>query len=157
MATLDNNVSLVSKVRSRLSTQRMVQTRGRVTQMIGLVIESQGPTASVGEMCRVVSPGRPDGVLAEVVGFRDQTALMMPLGDVGGIEMGSTVTPRRSSAMVPVGDAMLGRVFDGLGNPLDDAGPVDYTDHMPLYADPINPLRRRAIDEPAWMGIKAID
>ena len=62
MATPDNNVSLVSKVRSRLSTQRMVQTRGRVTQMIGLVIESQGPTASVGEMCRVVSPGRPDGV-----------------------------------------------------------------------------------------------
>ncbi len=129
---------------------------GKVTKVVGLIVEGSVPGARVGSLCEIAITGqRP--VLAEVVGFRDQTALMMPLGDVGGIEMGSTVTPRRSTAMVPVGDSMLGRVFDGLGNPLDDLGPVNYTDQMPLYAEPINPLRRRAIDEPAWMGIKAID
>ena len=129
---------------------------GKVTRVVGLIIEGSVPEARIGSLCEIAVQGQ-RSVLAEVVGFRDQTALMMPLGAIGGIEMGSTVTPRRTTAMVPVGDDMLGRVFDGLGVPLDDLGPVKYTAQMPIYADPINPMRRRIIDEPAWMGIKAID
>ena len=157
MATLDNNVSLVSKVRSRLSTQRMVQTRGRVTQMIGLVIESQGPTASVGEMCRVVSPGRPDGVLAEVVGFRDKKLLLMPLGETHGICPGSEVVATGHSLRVPVGDELLGRVLDGLGQPLDDLGDIPRMPLAELDLEPPHPLKRNRITETFETGIKAID
>ena len=95
--------------------------------------------------------------MAEVVGFRGETALMMPLSDIGGVEMGSRVRRVTSSATVAVGDEMLGRVFDGMGVPLDGRPAPTNTTEVPLYADPINPLQRRLIDEPAWTGIKAID
>ena len=75
----------VRQIRSRLSNTRLVENRGRVTQMIGLVIESQGPMASVGEICRIVSRITGKNLLAEVVGFRDRNLLLMPLGDAQGI------------------------------------------------------------------------
>lgn len=131
-------------------------TEGKVTQVVGLVIEGTVPDVRVGTLCEIfVNDEQP--VMAEVVGFRGNTALMMPLGEVSGIRMGSRIRPRSTAATVSVGSQMLGRVFDGLGRPLDGKGPIMSEAEMPLYAEPINPMKRRMIDEPAWTGIKAID
>ncbi|MCB9536351.1 MAG: FliI/YscN family ATPase [Myxococcales bacterium] len=129
---------------------------GKVTQVVGLVIEGFVPGARVGSLCEITT-GPHDSVTAEVVGFRERTALMMPLGDVGGVQMGAQVTPRSALAHVSVGPGLLGRVLDGLGRPLDGQPLPDGERDMPLYAEPMNPLQRRPIDEPLWLGIRAID
>ena len=140
----------------RLDDSRDLNEEGKVTQVVGLVVEGYVPGASVGSMCRIeLAAGK--FIMAEVVGFREGTALMMPLGDVGGIQMGSKIRRLKTAATVPAGYGMLGRVFDGLGQPLDGKPMPAFDAQMPLYADPINPMKRRPIDEPAWMGIKAID
>jgi len=146
----------LDQLSQRLDTSKDLAPEGKVTQVVGLVVEGIVPNASVGATCEIIADDqRP--IVAEVVGFRENTALMMPLGDIGGIRMGSKIRRLRTKASVPVGHGMLGRVFDGLGEPLDGRPKPSYEREMPLYADPINPMKRRPIDEPAWMGIKAID
>ena len=147
----------VAKVRSRLSGSRLVQNRGRVTQMIGLVIESQGPMASVGEICRIESQVTGQGTEAEVVGFRDRKLLLMPLGDVQGICPGSEVIATGHSLRVPVGEELLGRVINGLGQPLDDLGEIPRQSVAELNLKTPHPLRRQRITEPFVTGVKAID
>ena len=147
----------LAKVRSRLSSTRLVQNRGRVTQMIGLVIESQGPMASVGEICRIESQVTGQGTEAEVVGFRDRKLLLMPLGDVQGICPGSEVIATGHSLRVPVGDELLGRVINGLGQPLDDLGEIPRQSVAELNLNTPHPLRRQRITEPFVTGVKAID
>ncbi len=129
---------------------------GKVTQVVGLVIEGFVPGARVGSLCEITT-GPDESVTAEVVGFREKTALMMPLGDVGGVQMGAPVTPRKALAHVAVGPGLLGRVLDGLGRPLDGEPLPEGQRDMPLYAEPMNPLQRRPIDQPLWLGIRAID
>ena len=147
----------LAKVRSRLSTTRLVQNRGRVTQMIGLVIESQGPMASVGEICRIESQVTGHATEAEVVGFRDRNLLLMPLGDVHGICPGSEVIATGHSLQVPVGDELLGRVINGLGEPLDELGEIPKQSVAELNLTSPHPLRRERITEPFETGVKAID
>lgn len=130
---------------------------GKVTQVVGLVVEGYVPGARVGSLVDIAVDGQPEPVVAEIVGFRERTALMMPLADIGGIRMGSRITPRAGLARVPCGEAMLGRVFDGLGRPLDGRPMFEPDAELPLYADPINPLQRRPVDTPQWTGIRAID
>lgn len=140
----------------RLTSDLKPVVEGKVTQVVGLVIEGNVPDVQMGTLCEIfVDDAEP--LMAEVVGFRGNTALMMPLDDISGIRMGSRIRPRPTAASVPVGPQMLGRVFDGLGRPLDGKGTFDVDRHMPLYAKPLNPLKRRPIEEPAWTGIKAID
>jgi len=106
----------------RVRLARVTETCGRVVQVIGLVIESEGPVASVGEICRIES-ARHDGVtLAEVVGFRNHHLLLMPLGDLHGIHPGSEVTATGAPMRIGVGNALKGRVLDGLGRPIDGWG-----------------------------------
>ena len=147
----------VRQIRSRLSNTRLVENRGRVTQMIGLVIESQGPLASVGEICRIESRITGQSLLAEVVGFRDRNLLLMPLGDVNGICPGSEVVATGHSLRVPVGEELLGRVIDGMGQPLDDLGPIPQLPLAELDLQTPHPLKRGRIDQPFETGIKAID
>src|SRR5665213_1244977 len=109
----------------RVQTTQLVRNRGRVIQLIGLVIESEGPMAAVGEICRIESARHDGSTLAEVVGFRNHHVLLMPLGDIEGIHPGSEVVALGSSLQVPVGEGLKGRVIDGLGNPLDDKGPIE--------------------------------
>ncbi len=99
---------------------QVVRNHGRVVQLIGLVIESEGPLVAVGEICRIESAGHDGSTLAEVVGFRNHHVLLMPLGEMHGIHPGSEVIALGTALRVPVGDALKGRVIDGLGNPLDD-------------------------------------
>ena len=147
----------LAKVRSRLSNTRLVQNKGRVTQMIGLVIESQGPMASVGEICRIESRVTGQSTEAEVVGFRDRKLLLMPLGEVQGICPGSEVVATGHSLQVPVGDELLGRVVSGLGKPLDDRGAIPKQSIAELNLTAPHPLKRERITEPFVTGIRAID
>ena len=110
---------LITRAQLDLVDLQMVEHRGRVVQLIGLVIESQGPRAAIGEICRLESANQSDGVMAEVVGFRNQNLLLMPLGQMEGIYPGCEVIATGTSLKIPVGEELLGRVLNGLGNPLD--------------------------------------
>lgn len=131
-----------------------VKVTGRVVQVVGLVAEARGPRVHVGEWCTVQTA---DGELpAEVVGFRDDRFLMMPLGPLSGLSPGSEVVPSGRAMRVPAGPALLGRVVDGLGCPLDGR-PLEVREWRPLHADPPNPLHRPRITEPLPTGVRVID
>ncbi len=128
---------------------------GRVSQAVGLVIEAYGRASSIGELCEL---GTGDArLMAEVVGFKDDRVLLMPLGDMRGIGRGALMYPTGRKANVGVGPNLLGRVLDGLGRPIDGKGPLDTVTEMPLYADPINPLDRSRISLPLDLGIRAVN
>ena len=131
-------------------------TKGRVTQVIGLVVEGYVPHARMGATCLIERDGEPP-LEAEIVGFRGDVALMMPMGDLYGIEQGCPVSTQHQAARAGVGKAMLGRVLDGMGRPLDGGPPPAFDEMMPLVAEPINPMKRQVIDTPMWLGIRAID
>jgi flagellum-specific ATP synthase len=128
-----------------------------VVQLTGLVIESEGPPAAVGEVCRIESARPPGSMLAEVVGFRDHHLLLMPLGELHGLHPGAEVTALGEPLQVPVGEAMLGRVLDGLGRPLDGLGPLSGTQKVSIHVPPPHPLRRQRIRHVFETGIKALD
>ena len=134
-----------------------IKTNGKVTQVIGLIIESQGPGANLGELCYVFPNHGSTRIQAEVVGFKENKILLMPLGDLRGIGPGCEVVASGDSFRVGVGPKLLGRILDGLGNPLDSLGPVETIDEYPVNGNPLNPLERKRITEPLSMGVKAID
>ena len=141
----------------RARAARVVESRGRVAQVIGLVIESQGPMAALGEVVRIES-GRRDGTtLAEVVGFRNHHLLLMPLGETHGIHVGSEVVGTGAPLRVPVSDALMGRVIDGLGHPLDGRGTISAPQSVSVKNLPPHPLKRQRIRQQFQTGIKAID
>ena len=135
-----------------------VKLTGKVTQVIGLVIESQGPTVSVGELC-YISSHNPDvpPIPAEVVGFREGYVMLMPVGEMQGIGPGCEVTAAQKMLNVKVGDELLGRVLDGLGNPIDGKGPLLCKTEYSLQADPPHPLSRPRIHDSLYVGVRAID
>ncbi len=136
---------------------RVVETRGHVVRLIGLVIESQGPLAAVGEVCRIKSARHDRITLAEVVGFRDHNLLLMPLGEVHGIHPGSEVAATGLPLQVPVSDELKGRVIGALGDPLDGRGPIRAERHVGVHLRPPHPLRRQRITQAFQTSIKAID
>lgn len=146
---------LLQSLRERLRGCRTIRRTGRVTKSIGIVIESDGPPGQVGELCEIATP---EGTLrAEVVGFRDDRLLMMPLGETKRIAPGSTVVAGGSPMMVPVSEAMLGRVFDGLCRPMDDLPSPAPEGFLPAEAAPPCAMRRQRITEPLTLGVRAID
>ena len=141
----------------RVRETEVIRNHGRVVQLIGLVIESEGPLTGVGEICRIESAGQDGSTLAEVVGFRNHHVLLMPLGELRGIHPGAEVIALGTTLRVPVGDALKGRVIDGLGQPLDDLGPIRSTEDVSLTMQPPHPLKRQRIRHCFRTGIKAID
>lgn len=134
-----------------------VKVNGRVTDVIGLVIESAGPSAMIGEVCSVRRGRQGTSIPAEVVGFRGSRVLLMPLAPMEGIRAGSEVVATRSSHRVAVGEALLGRVLDGLGEPAD-GGPLPACSALyPVQAPPPGALGRARITEPLSLGVRAID
>ncbi len=129
---------------------------GVVTQVVGLTVEAEGPGANLGEVCYIERFGQPP-VKAEVVGFREKKLLLMPLGELTGIGPGSLVTAHRSALSVKVGPQILGRILDGLGNPIDNNGQLRERLSYPLHNQPPNPLERKRIQEPLSVGVRAID
>lgn len=134
-----------------------LRVNGRVTQVIGLTVESQGPDCKIGDVCELYPHFGAEPLLAEVVGFRDYRVLLMPLGDLGAIGPGCDVVNTGEPLTIHVGDALRGRVLDGLGKPMDGlplpAGLHKYSTSNP----PINPLLRPRIREPLSTGVRAID
>jgi|UniRef100_A0A7C3SM48 flagellum-specific ATP synthase len=129
---------------------------GRVEEMVGLVIKSRGPQGPVGAVCYLdMSPG--PSIPAEIVGFRQKQTLLMPHGEVQGLRPEARVVLHDRQPLVPVGPALLGRVIDGLGQPLDGQGPLPYRETRSLYPAPVNPCSRRPISEPLDVGIRAIN
>ena len=130
---------------------------GKVNKIVGLLVEGHNTGSSIGEMCRIYPKDKRDSIMAEVVGFRDGKVLMMAIEGLNGIGPGARILPLGKRADVRVGEHLLGRVIDGLGQPIDDKGRIEYEDEYPLYADTINPLKRGRIREPIDLGIRAIN
>ncbi len=141
----------------RVRQMDTVRISGRVVGAAGLLIESAGPPARLGELCAIARGRHAPPLVAEVVGFRGGNLLLMPLGDMAGVYAGSEVTPRRQQASVAVGDALLGRILDGLGNPIDGKPLPPMEKRYLLYREAPSALERAPLREPMPMGIRAID
>ena len=128
---------------------------GHVTKVQGLLIESRGPQAVVGEQCRIEAAGR--NIPAEVVGFRNDTVQLMPYGETEGIEAGSRVIASGTRLEIPVSKKLLGRVLDCIGRPQDNKGEVASRVHYPAAAPPPDPLKRRRVTQRIVTGVRAID
>lgn len=144
------------QIYAELQEATPIRVYGRVTKVVGLTIESVGPAVHLGELCYIL-PANPEKIAAEVVGFRENTVLMAPLGDISGISPGARVLGSAQRLSVPVGPQLLGRILDGLGNPIDGKGPIATVDSYPLDAPAPNPLQRQRIAKPLSVGVRAID
>src|SRR5688500_13598722 len=133
---------------ARLAGVPRFASHGRVTRVVGLVIEAAGLDVGLGELCRVTSLAGDRSVLAEVVGFHERGVLLMPLGEMDGLHPGSSVLPLGRSFGVDVGPGLLGRILNGLGHPIDGLGKLDVEERVPLSAEPPNPLVREMVGTP---------
>jgi len=134
-----------------------IRSEGSVVQVIGLTIEVSGVKPQIGELCYVYPNDELRRIPAEVVGFREDRTLLMPLGDMQGIQPGSRVLTTGSTFRVPVGKELLGRVLDGLARPMDGHGPVTTAQWYPATNSAPHPLQRTPIREPLVTGVRAID
>jgi flagellum-specific ATP synthase len=130
---------------------------GRVVKVVGLVIESMGPPAHIGELCQIYTSNLRSPIEAEVVGFHEGKTLLMALDDMSGIEPGSEVISTGRVPTAVVGEALLGRVIDGLGKPLDGGEPILGEEFYPLFNTPPSPLERMRITEHLALGVRAVD
>lgn len=147
----------VETIRKRLEGFSPYRIYGKVTQVVGLVIEGRGPLSSVGDSALIFPTDGGNPIEAEVVGFREGKTLLMPLGDLRGIGIGSRILSKKKSVFAACGRGLLGRVMDGLGNPIDERGPLSLTECVPIYRDPVNPMRKKKIEEPLDLGIRSIN
>lgn len=140
-----------------LAPERLLHPQGKVIRVVGLVIEATGPPVPVGELCRIGIPGSLDGTLAEVVGFHEGRLLLMPLADLLGVAPGTPVLPLGHGLRIPVGTELLGRVLDGLGRPIDGAGPIAARATAANHRPAPDPLTRRRVERPVSTGLRVID
>jgi flagellum-specific ATP synthase len=129
---------------------------GKVVKVVGLVVEGQGLGMSIGSLCRVEND-QGVSILLEVVGFKEDRAILMPYGDTRGIRPGSRICLLNQDPEVAVGDHFLGRVIDGMGRPIDGCGPIRPSERYPLCGKPINPMHRAPIRRLMDVGIKAVN
>ena len=154
---MDININL-EKFNTAIDHCKSMNMIGKVVQIVGLVIECNGPNVSMGELCYVHSHFEDvEPLPAEVVGFREGYVLLMPLGETKGIGPGCQVVSAQKVLQVKVGPELLGRVIDGLGNPIDGKGPILCQKEYPIQADPPAPLERPVIEDSLYVGVRAID
>lgn len=134
-----------------------VEVRGRVTELVGLLIRASVPGARVGEVCLIRSPRAADLLPAEVVGFRGGEVILMPLGDIHNVAMGAEVISTGTSLTVKVGEALLGRVLNGLGEPIDGKGVIEGVPEYSIAARPPDPLARQRVTRTLGTGVRALD
>ncbi|MFN8548497.1 MAG: FliI/YscN family ATPase [Candidatus Eisenbacteria bacterium] len=148
---------LLATRRGQFATLELARPTGTVVMVAGPLVESNGPPAAVGELCPITSPGSRESILAEVVGFRGHRLLLMAYGAMDGLRAGAEVLASGGPLSVPVGDALLGRVIDGLGVPLDDRGPLTGARRASVSILPPHPLKRERVQQTLGTGIRAID
>jgi len=134
-----------------------IKIEGRVTRAVGSIIESLGPSASIGEICYLHPRNEKKEIQAEVVGFKDNKILLMPIEEARGISAGAITIASGHPLTVKVGEDLLGRVINGLGKPIDGKGILKSKEEYPVYTTPVSPLNRRRIKTPLSVGIRAID
>lgn len=135
---------------------RPLTVEGKVVKVTGLVAEGQGPGAGIGSTCHIRN-GQGEPVLSEVVGFKDSRIMLMPYGEMRGINPGCKISLVHDKPFVPVSDNYLGRIVNGFGEPLDGVGPIPANVHYPLYGQVVNPMHRRSIKEVTDVGVAAIN
>ncbi len=147
----------LSRYQTILGRMNPIRVNGKVSEIIGLMVEGNGPAASIGEVCGIVPVNGDAPVEAEVVGFKNGRVLLMPLESIQGLGPGCKILSMSHKAGIGVGKGLLGRVINGLGNPIDNKGPIHFEDEYPIYAEPINPLDRGRIKYPMDLGIRALN
>ncbi len=141
---------------NRVKASVPVRAEGRISKVVGLVAEGDSLGLSVGSLC-LIKGDHNKKIKAEVIGFKENKALLMPYGDIRGIGPGSRIVPLADAPVVKVGDALLGRVIDGMENAIDGKEELDLTEEYPLYGNPLNPMDRKQIKEPVDVGVSAVN
>jgi len=147
----------IATISHKIGNAETIKINGKVTDVVGLVIVSFGPNVSIGEECKVVDREGKEVCGCEVVGFKDGKVLSIALGEVHEISPACEIVATGKSFSVSVGEELLGRVLDGLGNPIDGKGPLNLSERRSIYREPPNPLDRDRISTPLQTGVKAID
>jgi flagellum-specific ATP synthase len=147
----------LDKYRDVIASRSVVQEVGKVTRVVGFVIEGYLPGAALGCSCIIHSLHRDRQFSGEVIGFHDKRVLIMSFGEIHGVGNGSQIELHRAEARVQVGPQLLGRVLNGLGEPIDSGDPLDCADEVSIYSEVVNPLTRPPIDEPLDLGVRAIN
>ena len=156
MQTDESYSAFLKKYQTKLENQSSIVVEGRLTRMIGMTLEAVGCNVNIGERCQIetISGALED---AEVVGFSDDKIYLMPIGSIQGLGPGARVIPTGRAPEIPVGRALLGRVLNGQGQPIDNKGPVHCAQTRPLVADTVNPLKRKPVEEPLDVGVRSIN
>lgn len=146
-----------TQLEDSIKSAEPIRASGRVTRVGGLLVEGKLPGARLGMLCYI--RGASDGVPvpAEVVALNGDVASLMPLSAMSGLSVGSQIEPGLTDPTVPVGDALIGRVLDGWGEPIDGQGPLHCTERVPLYPKPLNPMDRGMVDESLSVGVRSVD
>ena len=140
-----------------INNTKTIKEVGKITEIIGLTIESDGPKSSIGDLCYIYNDYSDKPTMAEVVGFKKDKILLMPLGSPDGIRPGALVVNSGGAMKIGVGNQLIGRVLDGLGRPIDTLGEIRFSEYRSTVADAINPLKRKRITEHLALGIRAVD
>lgn len=151
---MENSPSF-DKLLSHLEDVELTTVHGRITEAVGMLIRAVVPQVKMGEMCLIKRQGEP--LAAEVVGFTKDEVILSPMGDMRGIGPSSEVIPMRLPMHIKVGPQLLGRVLNGLGQPIDGKGPLKAEENYPVINPPPDPLTRQMIDKPLSVGIRSID
>jgi flagellum-specific ATP synthase len=152
-----SSTAILQRFRERLESQPLAHVCGSLLGFNGLVIEAMGPDVSIGELCEIsVGPSGP-AVCAEVVGFRDGHVLLMPFGHLRGISAGARIRALGRTLQVPVTRALIGRVINAFGAPLDGGPEIAAEEYREIQRPPINPMLRAPLNEPLETGVRAID
>ncbi len=146
----------LSRIRSALDSLNPIRMSGRVVAVVGLVIEVMGLSSQIGSVCEIQT-GSDTPLLAEVIGFRNDRLLLMAIGSMDGLKPDSPVTKVADSFMAPTGNSLLGRVLNGLGQPIDGKGPIGKVRWTSTAQTPPHPMERPPIDEPLSTGVRVID
>lgn len=146
----------LSQFKTAVAEHPSIVVEGRLTRMVGMTLEAVGCSVNIGERCHIETN---EGKLeeAEVVGFSEDKIFLMPIGSIHGLGPGARVIPTNRAAEIPVGEALLGRVLDGQGLPIDGKGAIHCHETRPLASEPVNPLSRKPVDEPLDVGVRSIN
>jgi len=147
----------LAKCREKIREAETVEYSGKVVKVVGLTVESNGPTVNMGDVCRIYASEGDGYVEAEVVGFKDQRVQLMPFGDMTGVGFGSRVVSMHEALSVPVSDELVGRVLDALGRPMDGGPEITEMARYSVNNSPPNPLARARIHDVFPLGVRAID
>lgn len=148
---------MLSAYKQKLEKIEPLKSIGRVVRAVGLIIEAQGPAVSVGDLCYLAVESKARNTMLEVVGFRDNHVLLMPLGQMPPVRVGDCIVAAGVAGEVAVGEQLLGRAIDALGRPLDGLGEIKTDISYPLNRMATNPLERANIDEAMETGVRVID